>query len=178
MPCYVTPGTAPLCYNLPALNNLPAKANAAPPITYTPPANGSLPAEVAELVHDHAGFSGVEQRYLIALAGNPYQTAKDASVKAGVSPDQVYSRRQHHAAFKACEVAIRGDPEIAANFLLRVSQPLSVAAWRENLDKGSRSATDAATAIMRETRERGDSGSRNRLADALARMAEQKADST
>ncbi len=169
---------SPMCYNH-SVADLPVKAS--PPATYIPPGDGSpavAPAEVAGLVHNHAGFSGVEQRYLIALAGNPYQTAKDASVKAGVSPDQVYSRRQHHAAFKACEMAIRGDPEVAANFLLRVSQPLSVAAWRENLDKGSRSATDAATAIMRETRERGDSGSRNRLADALARMAEQKADST
>ncbi len=144
------------------------------PSAYLPPAT----IEVADLVLDHAGFSGVEQRYLIAVASDPYQTAKDASVKAGVSADQVYSCRQHHVAFKACEQALRSDPEVAANFLLRVSQPLSVAAWRDNLGKGSRSATDAATAIMRETRERGDSAGRNRLADALARMAEKKADST
>jgi len=130
----------------------------------------------AEIARKSAALAYLSQSaiaYLILVAQKPFQRPTTSCRESGSHPSTLYKWRAS-LYFRQIEATIRADPDMAANFALRYAQPGAVGALMANLPRGGRTATDAASALLREGRERGDAIRKSRLAETLERMMEEE----
>lgn len=163
---------------------LPAHAPPpAQPLDHPPPdssAPHNPPPSTAQLARKLAADTYLPRSavtYLLLVAQKPFDRPSQICRESGSHVSTLYKWRLASAYFRELEAAIRADPDVAANFALRYAQPGAVAALIANLPRGGRTATDAASALLREGRERGESVRRSRLAEALERMMQERTDS-